>query len=104
MSLAYGIVFALSVVSVVQGNRYLLAVFNNPILRFMGVVGFGWYLLHFQVFQIVNAYIGPGVTKFLVATIAIALCSWLAFVLIESPCMRIGKLLSNKVRPREQCA
>jgi peptidoglycan/LPS O-acetylase OafA/YrhL len=97
MSLAYGVVFALSVVSVAQGNRYLLAVFNNPVLRFMGIVGFGWYLLHFQVFQIVNAYIDPGFMRFLVATIAIASCSWLAFVLIESPCMRIGKLLSSKV-------
>jgi peptidoglycan/LPS O-acetylase OafA/YrhL len=104
LSLAYGIVFALTIVSLAQGNRYLQAIFNSRILRFMGIVGFGWYLLHLQVFQIVNAYINPGVTRFLVATVAIASCSWLAFVLIESPCIRAGKLLSRKIRPREQCA
>ena len=104
MTLAYGVVFALSIISVSQGNRYMLAVFSNPILRFMGVVGFGWYLLHFQVFQIVSAYIDPGAMRFLVATIAIASCSWLAFVLIESPCMRIGKSLSRKIsNPGTRC-
>ncbi len=97
MTLAYGIVFALSIISVSQGNRYMLTVFSSPILRFMGVVGFGWYLLHFQIFQVVNAYIAPGAMRFLVATIAIAASSWLAFVLIELPCMRIGKWLSEKV-------
>lgn len=101
-SLLYGAVFALCIVSVVQGNKYLLVVFNNSVLRFMGIVGFGWYLLHFQVFQIVNAYVGPGLIRFVLATIATASCSWLAFVLIESPGIRVGKIVSAKVSHRGQ--
>ncbi len=96
-SILYGAAFALTIVSVHQGSRWLTPIMNNYVLRFMGVVGFGWYLLHFAVLQYVNTLAVPeSWVRFIISFGLTALISWLAFVLVEKPFIRIGhKLTSN---------
>ena len=100
-SLGYGLVFALVVVSATQGNRFLNSLFGFPILRFMGIVGFSWYLLHLQILQVVDSEINAGtLARFAIASIATAAASWAAYVAIEKPGMRLGRMLENKLRQR----
>lgn len=97
LSLGYGAAFALVVLATAQGQPMLAALFRNPILRFMGITGFGWYLLHMAVFQAINATfaVSPQV-KFAIACASCAAVSWLAYVAIERPFMALGRGLTTR--------
>jgi peptidoglycan/LPS O-acetylase OafA/YrhL len=97
LSLLYGIVFAAGVVSASQGNRWLLRPLTSKWLVFMGVTGFGWYLLHFPVIQVVNAYLDmSAVMRLLISTAACAAVAWVAFQLVERPGIRLGRRLERQ--------
>ncbi|MEG6505378.1 acyltransferase family protein [Nitratidesulfovibrio sp. 1201_IL3209] len=96
LSLLYGAVFAAGIVGVVQGNMLIVAPMKWSWLRFMGITGFGWYLLHFPVFQAVNATMEgqPAQIRLVVSTALVALAAWAAFRLIEKPANEFGRALT----------
>jgi peptidoglycan/LPS O-acetylase OafA/YrhL len=97
VSLFYGVAFALVVLATAQGQPILFRLFSNPVLRFMGVVGFGWYLMHLAVFQAINENLDLAVPlKFVVAALGCALVSWLAYVLVERPFIAAGRSLTAR--------
>lgn len=100
VSILYGVVFAMTIISVYEGSPWLAPMMTNRVLRFMGIVGFGWYLLHFAVLQYVNTLaITEGWVKFVISFGLTALVSSLAFITIEKPFIRIGhKLTSNPIK------
>lgn len=94
-SLLYGIVFAAGTVSCAQGNKYIPV--GNRLLMFVGTVGFGWYLLHLAVFQVINEInIFPPV-KFFVAFALCAFVSWIAYRCVEKPGMSFGRWIERRV-------
>ena len=98
LSIVYGVVFAAGIASAAQGNRLIAGPAEIFILRFMGVVGFGWYLLHFAVLQVINLQtdLHPMV-KFMSAFVLCALVSWVVFQTIERPGMRLGRQIERKL-------
>lgn len=65
-------------------------------MRFVGVVGFGWYLLHFAVLGAVNdGPISNPQIKLVIATLGTALISWLAYRFVERPGISLGKRLAS---------
>lgn len=99
ISILYGTVFGLAIASVMQGNSFISGPLKNSVLVFMGKCAFGWYLLHFAVFKIVNDF-GPEsvFTRFLIATLGCALAAWGARILIEIPCIAAGRWLESTLR------
>jgi peptidoglycan/LPS O-acetylase OafA/YrhL len=99
LSLGYGAAFALVVLATAQGQPHLARLFGLRVLRFMGIAGFGWYLLHMAVFQTINQTLAvPPQVKFAVAFLGCAALSWLAFVLVERPFMALGRSLTTRSR------
>jgi peptidoglycan/LPS O-acetylase OafA/YrhL len=94
LSLLYGVVFGLAIVCATEGRASLAGILGSPVLAFMGKVGFGLYLLHFPVFQAVNAYVdAPSAIRLCVAMpVAIGL-AWLAYQWIERPMIKLGRRL-----------
>lgn len=95
LSLPIGMAFALVIISVHAGGR-VKAFFQMQILRFMGVVGFSWYLTHFLVFQGVNALVHQPGVRFILSFIFCALLSALLYLTIEKPFIKIGKQLTGR--------
>jgi peptidoglycan/LPS O-acetylase OafA/YrhL len=99
LSLLYGVVFALAIVNAVGGKLGLTKVLGNSLLAFMGRIGFGLYLLHFPVFQIVNASIDwPPYFRFFVALPIACALAWIAYRTIEHPMIRLGRRFEAKLR------
>ena len=91
LSLLYGTIFGLAVVCAAEGRSTLTWALGSPFLAFMGRIGFGLYLLHFPVFQAVNAYIDAGAPIRLAMAIPIVVgLAWFAHLLIERPMIRLG--------------
>ena len=94
LSLLYGTLFGLAIVSAADGRAVLTRALGSPLLAFAGKIGFGLYLLHFPVFQAVNAYIdAPPTLRFAVAVPIVVGLAWLAYHLIERPMIRLGRKL-----------
>lgn len=92
-SLLYGVVFAAAIVSVSQGNRWLCVPLQNKFMVFMGLTGFGWYLLHFPVIQAVNFYLegtSSGL-RFLTSIVISSILAWASFHAIERPGISLGR-------------
>ncbi len=78
---------------------YLARFFDNRILRFMGVLGFSWYLLHFPIFYLITAFreqsgvtfSGENAFYFLLSWVACGLVSLLTFRFIEKPGISLGR-------------
>ena len=101
LSLPYGIVFGLTVASVAQGGRVYDVLSSTP-LRFVGIVGFSWYLLHLAVFPAVKLafFDAPGPILFVIATIAVAGASAVTYAVIERPFIRVGRRFECYVQAR----
>ncbi len=94
LSLPIGLAFALVITSI-NANGKVKSFFQNAILRFMGIVGFSWYLTHFLVFQVVNTFpLQPGV-KLVLSFITCAVMSSMLFICIEKPFIQLGKQLTK---------
>jgi len=86
ISILYGVVFTLGIVSATQGNRWIIVPLQSKIMVFMGITGFGWYSLHFPVLQMVNAYFegSTAVFRFLMSVFVISVLAYTVLRIIES--------------------
>jgi peptidoglycan/LPS O-acetylase OafA/YrhL len=93
LSILYGVVFTLGVVSTTQGNRWLAKPLQNKIMVYIGVTGFGWYLLHFPVLQGVNIYLKDSSAglRLIVSSLLLSSLSYCVFHLIERPGIHFGR-------------
>lgn len=92
LSLPYAAVFAFTVVSLATGRSPLNPIMDTLPLRFVGIVGFSWYLLHLAVFVLIkDTGVTNGPLLFLLATIAVAIASAGTFYFVEKPAMRWGR-------------
>lgn len=95
ISLLYGGVFGLTVLSI-----YL----NNPLnkylhfywLRFIGIIGYSFYLLHFAILQIVNHLAIPDTLKFFISLLLVCIVSKISFELVEQPSIKLAKWINSK--------
>jgi peptidoglycan/LPS O-acetylase OafA/YrhL len=95
-SLLYGLFFAALLLNTLYGNRFFVKLFDLKILRIIGITGFGWYLLHFAIFQAVNHFFeftpfNYGAFKFLVSFLTCFGVSILTYLWIEKPFMMLSK-------------
>jgi peptidoglycan/LPS O-acetylase OafA/YrhL len=98
LSLVYGVIFALGVISTEQGNPYFTKILRLPLLVFVGQMAFGWYLLHLAVFSVVNQYGPPsGVLRLLISTLLCAGVAYLALRIIEKPGIKLGRWIETRV-------
>ena len=98
LSLLYGTLFGLAMVCAADGRAVLMRVLGNPLLAFAGRIGFGLYLLHFPVFQAVNAYIdAPPTLRLAVAMGIVVGLAWFAYHLIERPMIKLGRKLEVRL-------
>lgn len=97
LSLPYGIVFAFIILSV-KANGRVRQLFELPHLKFMGIVGFSWYLTHFAVFMIVNEWSDQAQVRFILSFVICSITSFILFMLIEKPFMRYGRQLVSSRR------
>lgn len=93
ISLLYGFVFALGIVSAAQGNIWLTVPLQNKVLVFMGITGFGWYLVHLPVLQVVNIFFdgNSGLFRFVVSSLTTSILAFILFRLIEHPGISLGR-------------
>jgi peptidoglycan/LPS O-acetylase OafA/YrhL len=98
LSLLYGTLFGMALVCATKGQVSLMRILGNPVLAFMGKIGFGLYLLHFPVFQAVNATIdaGPAIRLAVAMPIVVGL-AWLAYNLVERPMISLGRKLEVRL-------
>lgn len=95
-SLGYGIIFAF-IISAALLNGVTCKVFEIKSLRFLGVVGFSWYLIHFFVLQMVNHFFYfPAPFKFILSACALVALSSFLYVFVEKPFIKFGKRLTER--------
>jgi peptidoglycan/LPS O-acetylase OafA/YrhL len=108
-SLGYGAVFAVLLLATLHGYRPFDRMLMNGLLRLAGVIAFGWYLLHFPVFQLVNRLVAGtafdvGAVKFS-ASFALCIVAGIAsYLLVEKPCIQLSKRLLQRRAPLAQLA
>ncbi len=94
LSLLYGAVFGLAIMRASSDSPLMTRVLGNPLLAFIGQIGFGLYLLHFPAFQAVNAYLDatPAIRFGVAMSLAVSL-AWIAYRFIERPMIKVGRKL-----------
>lgn len=93
-SFGFAMVFGAALLSSSLGNARLRALLDVRALRFSGVVGYGWYLLHMPVLAVVNLVPLPPALLFATSTVLVAALSAAAYLLVEEPAIRLGRRLS----------
>jgi len=94
-SLGYGVVFTMIILATsVSGLTRRIFEFKG--LRFLGTVGFSWYLIHLFVIQMVNLYISTPPLRFVSSFLGCAVLSSLLYLGIEKPFIELGKKLTRK--------
>jgi peptidoglycan/LPS O-acetylase OafA/YrhL len=75
-----------------------------PVVQWIGACSYGIYLWQELFTGPANVYHGWNVAQsFLLASIAILICAGMSHYLIEQPCIRLGRSLSNRLRPLKDC-
>lgn len=97
LSLPYGIVFAF-IILCVKANGRVRQCFELPLLKFMGIVGFSWYLTHFAVFMLVNELSSEPFLRFILSFGICAIVAFVLFILIEKPFMQYGRQIASSRR------
>jgi len=90
-SLAFATVFGATLLSASFGNARLRALLGCRALRFSGVVGYGWYLLHLPVLALVNLTPLAPPLKFALSTALVAAIASAAYLWVEEPGIRLGR-------------
>lgn len=101
LSLPYGIVISIILLATMCGHDLLNRIFNLNFLRTIGIIGFGWYLLHFPVLQIVNVLaerlnFDYSPLKFCMSFILCYAVSTVAYLYVEKPFMVMSKAYANR--------
>lgn len=109
LSLGYGAVFAVLLLATLHGYRPFDRLLMNGLLRLAGVIAFGWYLLHFPVFQLVNHLVAGtaldlGAVKFCASFGLCIVAGILSYLLVEKPCIQLSKRLLQRRAPIAQPA
>lgn len=94
-SLGYGLIFAFIILAT-SLNGAVCKIFETKVLRFLGIVGFSWYLIHFFVLQIVNHFSLSPPLKFTLSTFLLVVLSSVLYVFIEKPFIEIGKKFTQR--------
>lgn len=95
LSLLYGAVFSLFILSLNIGNRGHWYLRNKLIIR-IGKYGYSFYLLHFLVIQFVNEIDSYAPIKFAFSFIMLFFVSGLVYQLIEKPSVQLARFV-NKI-------
>lgn len=95
LSFPIGLAFGFTIMAINVGGK-LDAFFKLGLLRFMGIVGFSWYLIHFLVFQIINSIVIQPSIRFVLSFVLCAMFSTILFALIEAPFIQLGKRLTKR--------
>lgn len=98
LTLIYGVIFAF-VILVAQSPGVIANIFNRLWLRYLGVVGYSWYLVHMFVIQQVNHLSLNPPLLFGLSTVGCALLASVLFILIEKPFMNLGKRMTARATP-----
>lgn len=98
LTLIYGVIFAF-VILVAQAPGVITSIFNQIWLRYLGIVGFSWYLVHMFIIQQVNHLSLSPPLLFVLSTASCALLASVLFILIEKPFMELGKRITARATP-----
>ena len=98
LSVLYGVAFALILLASVNDHRLLATFLGLPPLRFIGVIAFGWYLLHMPIIWSVNHFTAgtfaeAGAIRFALSFVLCSVAGTLCYLLIEKPAIKMGKRL-----------
>ncbi|WP_421889295.1 acyltransferase family protein [Marinoscillum sp.] len=99
LSILFGLSFSLITVSLYMNNPWMNSFFKLPFLRFIGQIGFSFYLLHMAVFEQVNRTDLHHALKFFLSFILISLISYISYILIEKPSIKLSYRLLQKLKP-----
>ena len=87
----YGIVWAIFLVCHLWGKGLVKSILNHPLLRFIGTIGFGFYLWHIPVLGYLDAHlILPSALKFMAIFVVTTGVASVTYFLIEKPFMQLG--------------
>ena len=99
-SLLFGLAFSTITLSLYLGNPLMNNFFSSGLLRFIGRVGFTYYLIHMGVFEALNqTELSPQV-KFFLSFGIISGISWISFMIIEKPSIKLAYRLIDKLKLR----
>lgn len=97
-SLPFGIAFSVITLSLYMHNPWLNKFFELRLLRFIGTIGFSFYLLHMAVFEQVNRLEIHHTIKFFLSFVLISTVSYISYYLIEKPSIKGSYWLINKLK------
>lgn len=106
-SLPIGIIFTAFIFCVNRFSGWCRFLVNLGWLKWMGVLAFSWYLLHFPIFQLLNEWqqsigvSGPWISLayFVVAFVLCGIVSMISYRCIEKPFMDLGRRLTASTVP-----
>ena len=100
-SIVYGAVFAVLLLATLYDYRPFGRLLMNGLLRLAGVIAFGWYLLHFPIFESLNRItagtrfdVGP--LKFVISFFLCIAAGIASYLLVEKPCIQLSKRLLQR--------
>lgn len=93
-SLLFGIVFSLMICVSLLSDGLLNKMFKLRFLRYMGVVGFSWYLIHFEVLRLVNMFQFESYQKFCLSFIGCGILSGILYLIVEKPFIEFAKKIT----------
>ena len=96
MSVLYGAIFSLFLLSLCFESKVRKALSWKP-LRFIGIIGFSFYLFHMAVFQFLNLFELNSSIKFILALILTSTISTLSFVTIERWSIGFAKKINKYI-------
>lgn len=99
-SLIFGLAFSTITLSLYLGNPLMNSFFSSGLLRFIGRVGFSYYLLHMAVFETLNQTDLSSPIKFFLSFGIISSISWISFTMIEKPSIKLAYGLIDKFKLR----
>lgn len=96
-SMIYGFVFSLYILTS-YNSIHTTKVLHIKFLRFIGIIGFSFYLLHMTAIQLVNLTNFQHNLKFILSFILTTTLSTLTFYLIEKPGIKLSYLICSKFK------
>ncbi len=96
-SIVYGFIFSLFLVSLMLGSP-VQRLFSWKPIRFIGIIGFSFYLLHMAIFQCINLTEINPTLKFILAFLFTSLISLISFLSIERGSINLAKKINAYIK------
>ncbi len=94
----YAIVFAFAIRDVAEGVGPLVRSMSAGWLRYVGQIGYSWYLVHLAALEVAVKLVGgPPQLKLIVATLLCFGVSALLFKIVEAPSIAAGNRLAGQI-------